>query len=181
MAKTRTVTVKGIHISFTHVILVVVAALLSYIALFLKYPNTWSMILNLLLIGLLVYYLKSENGVIVIILAMLLSILTLPITIISMQVPLLYQIMIFAINAILMILIIFGLKHLTKWGYYLSIAVFAISILSLVATTLTIMSTTGWSGFSVTVLFRQATMIIFYILAVVYLILAHKIFHPKKR
>ena len=156
---------KDVHLKFHYIMFIIISAVISYLALFLKFPNEWSVIVNVVLLVLLICNFKSKEGLLVVISAMILSILTLPITILSLPSSLTVGLMIFVINIVLMVLIIFGLKHLKMWGLYLTLAVFALSIISLVFTSLSYIQGFLPDLFYVSVLLRYLTMVLFYVLS----------------
>ena len=176
MAKTvtknssKTSKLSEIHIEFKYLMIVVLAAMLSYVAYYLKYPSTWAAILNIGLLVLLILDFHDINGVKVIIYAMILSVLSLPITVFLLNMPLLYQLIIFVINMVLMVFIAIGLKHLKRWGFYVAIVVFALSIVSLVAMILPVLGQFTWDQFFITLTLKQLFSGIFYALSIAYLI-----------
>ena len=165
-----------IHIEFKYLVIVILAAMISYVAYYLKYPSTWAAILNLALIVLILVDYKNADGFKVIIYAMILSILSLPVTVFSMAVPLAYQLVIFALNIVLMVFITLGVKQLRKWGFYLALAVFALSILSLVMQLVPLFSQFSQGQFFITTLAKQFFSMVFYGLAIGYLVVNRRYF-----
>jgi hypothetical protein len=165
-----------LHMDFKHMMLIIVAALLSYLALLLRVSNTWSAIINITLLVLLLCFFKSKEGVLIIVSAMVLSVLTLPITVISMSAGLVPKIIIFVINLALLVLIALGLKHLKNWGFYLSIVVFILSIVSLAFITVPYIQAFAWKLEYIAVVLRYLSMIIFYAASIWFLIKHRKYF-----
>jgi hypothetical protein len=167
---------KDLHIGFKYILLIVIAVLLSYITLLLKIQNYWSVIVNIALILLLWYNFRTHEGVLVIVSAMILSALTLPITVFSLSRSQEVQLIVFSVNMILVLLMALGLKHLTKWGLYLSIVVFAVSVVSLSIITYVYLASLSLSLFSVFALLKYLTQIIFYVTSVWFLLKHRKYF-----
>jgi len=162
--------VSNIHIEFKHLMIIIIAAMLSYVAYYLKYPNTWTGLLDLCLLILLILDINDIKGVKVLVYGMVISIIALPITIFSLKVPLLYQLIIFVINIVLLGFIAVGLKSLKKWGYVLALIVFVLSIASLVMAIWPAFSSATWSFNFIVLVLKQLFTVVFYAIGIVYLL-----------
>jgi len=150
--------------------IIIIAAMLSYVAYYLKYPNTWTGLLDLCLLILLILDINDIKGVKVLVYGMVISIIALPITIFSLKVPLLYQLIIFVINIVLLGFIAVGLKSLKKWGYVLALIVFVLSIASLVMAIWPAFSSATWSFNFIVLVLKQLFTVVFYAIGIVYLL-----------
>jgi hypothetical protein len=169
----KSLKISEIHIEFKYIMLVILAAMINYVAYYLKYPNVWGSLVNIVLLGLLIYDFKNIDGLKVIVYSIILSILSLPITVFMLKIPLVYQLIVFLINTILMVVIAVGLKHLRKWGFYISIITFILSIASLVMMVWPSINYFTPNIYYISLLLKQSISTIFYVLAIVY-ILKHR-------
>ena len=166
----KTNPLKEIHIEFKYLMIIIFVAMLSYVLYYFKFPNTWAALINLTLVVLLIMDFKDIKGVKVIVYAMILSVLLLPTTVFMLNMPVIYQLIVFLVNITLMILIAIGLKNLRRWGYYLGIIIFILSVISLVLTTIPALKGFVWNQFFVTITLKQLTSAVFFALAAVYLL-----------
>jgi hypothetical protein len=147
--------------------IVILAAMLSYFAYFIGYPNQWAFILNLALIGLLLYDFGNIDGTKVVIYALIFSVLALPINIFLLKASPYSPLILFGINMVMMLSIAAGLYYLKRWGFYVSIVMFALSIIGLIVMLLPILSGTNFQLFWG---LRQLSSLIFFALSLVYVI-----------
>ena len=123
---------KELKLENKYIYLAFAAGLLYYAAYYLKFPNSYSAIISLFMVSFLAMGFKKTDGLKVIICSLIISLMTLASSAFSTSLPITYQMMVFSINLVILLLMIFGLKSLRKWGYYLSIAIFSVSIINLI-------------------------------------------------
>lgn len=129
--KTNTKSEKtSIKIEPKYIMLVFIAAAITYFSYYLRFPNSWSIFISLVFLVLLLKNFYTRNGIIVLLCAMLLDALVLPIVVNSTAINLEYRIAVFAINLIIFVVVATGLYKMKKWGFYAGIIVFALAALS---------------------------------------------------
>lgn len=129
MTKREKVRSKGMKINFWYLILVVLASVLTYIAQYLKFPNTWTIIFVLAFIVLILKNFNKKKGIDVLVYFLMWNVLTLPLILLFMSFissPLNWVYMI--VNMLVNFLMITGLMINKKWGLWLSVVVFDLSI-----------------------------------------------------
>lgn len=114
-----------------YIILTLIAAAISYLAYYLRFPNSWSVFLMLVFSIILLKNFNSIRGVNVVIYMIIFTALILPLNIFVLNVSIGYKITAFIINLIIINFVANGLKRLRKWGLYLSIIVFALSLINI--------------------------------------------------
>jgi len=122
---------KVIAIKSRFIILTILAAVLSYIAYYLRFPNSFGIILGTIFLVLLLKNFKKINGVEVMIYLFIFNALLLPLAIFTLDIGLGYNIFFFVINLTLIALVVSGLKSLKKWGFYMTLLAIVLSAVSL--------------------------------------------------
>lgn len=179
MTKREKVRSKGMKINFWYLILVVLASVLTYIAQYLKFPNTWTIIFVLAFIVLILKNFNKKKGIDVLVYFLMWNVLTLPLILLFMSFissPLNWVYMI--VNMLVNFLMITGLMINKKWGLWLSVVVFDLSIF-VILSSLFLIPTNYFNPitiYAILALGRTLILLVFMILSVVYLIKARKYF-----
>lgn len=165
-----------IILSRNALIFTVIAAAMSYLAYYLRFPNSWTVLLMLVLSLALLKNFSSLRGVNVIIYSIIVTALLLPLNIFVLNVTLAYKIAAFIINLIIIIFVANGLRQMRKWGFYLTIIVFAFSLINIVMPIFSLLSkfdlTLPYSMTLANLIFSAA----FSVLSLAYLIKSRKYF-----
>lgn len=102
---------------------------LYYLAYYFKFPNSYSAVVSFILLTLLIKNFKKIEGLKVIIYSLFISIVTLAISMMGSS-SIVAGLIILALNLIILLLMIVGLKGFRIWGLYLSIVMFLIGLIS---------------------------------------------------
>ena len=176
-SKTKKEKNEEIKIEFKYVLLTFVAALMGYIADFFRFPNSWTFALTLGFLILLIVNFNKRNGISILIYFMIWNALVLPLFIFSMKVALVSQILFLVINLVAYYLIISGLRRLKKWGFYLTIIVFALSLVNIIFALISSQTTFVFNLPNMLVLAKNIILLVFLITSVAYVIKSKKSFH----
>jgi len=103
---------------------------LYYVAYYFKFPNSYSTVVSFVMLTLLIRNFKKIEGLKVIIYSLIISIMTLAISMIGYQ-SIMASLVMLSLNLAVFLLMIFGLKGLRKWGFYLSIVMFIIGFVAI--------------------------------------------------
>ena len=120
-----------IEIRGKFILLVLLAAIINYAAYYLKFPNSYGVVLGILFLILLFRNFKKLSGIEVIIYLFILNALTLPLTVFTLGANLASRIIMFVFNIALINFVVSGLRSMKKWGFYLTLASLALSIVVL--------------------------------------------------
>ena len=120
-----------IEIKGKFILLVLLAAIINYAAYYLKFPNSYGVVLGILFLILLFRNFKKLSGIEVVIYLFILNALTLPLTVFTLGANLASKIIIFVFNIALINFVVSGLRSMKKWGFYLTLVSSVISIVML--------------------------------------------------
>jgi hypothetical protein len=122
-----------IKLESKYLILTILAGLLYYLAYFLKFPNSYLILISIIVLIALFKNFNVISGIKALICLFIFNAITLPLVIIISQFNLIIQIIMFAVNVSLICLMIYGLKNLKKWAFYLALAVLILSCFNLIS------------------------------------------------
>jgi len=167
---------KEINIEKKYIILTVLAGLLGYISHFLKISNYYNFIISIIFLVVLIKNFKSIKGIGVFICLILLNIFGLPLTIYLSKSSGASKLILFAVNFILVALVLIGLRKLKKWAFYLALFLIAFSSISLILLVLTFINQIIFSAQPALILINNFLSLIVLILFFIYLIKTKKYF-----
>ena len=168
---------KELNIKNKYILFALIAGLISYLAYFLRFPNSYSIIAITAFVILLARNFRKTGGLKVIVCYLLFSAVIVPLFLFLSEISIIYKIAMLIINLGIIGLSAVGLKKMKIWGVYLSIAIFFLSIINLISSLLLINSTYLSSGLPA-ILFIANTILAmaFLILSMAYLIKSAKNF-----
>ena len=108
---------KFVYLSFA-------AGALYYLAYYFKFPNSYSFILSFIFLTLLIKNFKKISGLEIIIYSLIVSLITLAPSINAGPYSFFTRVVLFLLNVLILLLMIFGLKSFKKWAQIFSAAVF---------------------------------------------------------
>lgn len=159
-----------IKIEMKYALLSVLAGLLYYAADYLKYPNSYSLVIMLIFLICLMKSFKKAEGIKPVIYLMVFSAVILPLTLFSASMPLAYHIALLLLNLSLFMLIIYGLRKFRTWGFYLAVLTIAFSLFNLLYSVIAIISQYFTPTLSMAIfILRNAVTCILFALMLVYL------------
>ena len=171
----QTLRKKEIKFEKSKILLVILAAALYYIAYLLKFPNSAWLAITIVFLVLLFKNFSKKDGIEAIMYYIILILLVFPITAFLLDAALAYQIFALVINSAIFIFIILGLKKTSRWGFYLSLLIFAISIASAFSGSYSLIGFAFSLSWAIQLL-RISVSIVFMISAFIYLIKERRYF-----
>jgi len=167
---------KELNIEKKYLILIALVGLLGYVSYFLKISNYYNLIIGIIFLVALIKNFNGIKGISVFICLMLLNIFGLPLTIYLSKSSGASKFIIFAVNFILIVLVIIGIRKLKKWAFYLALFLIAFSSISLISLVLTLIYSITFSVQPALILINNFLSLIILILFFIYLIRSKKYF-----
>jgi hypothetical protein len=121
---------KEVRIESGYIIFSLIAAIAGYLSYYLKFPNSYSLLLMLVFSIALLNNFNSRKGISVLIYSLIVNALLLPLNLFALPISTLLQLVFLLINLLLLAVVLIGLKRLRKWGFYLAALVYIFSLLN---------------------------------------------------
>jgi len=159
-----------VKLEWKYVGLSVLAGLLYYLAYYLKFPNSYSAVVSLVLLFLLLKNFKSLNAVSIIIYSTIISAVILPMTVFLMPLSLTYQLIVLFVNLLLILVVSWGLYKTRRWAIILAIIVNLVSAYTLTYSAVLIFKQVAFNIYLALFLLRNALSLIVVLAVIVYLL-----------
>ena len=153
-----------------YLLISVAAGLLYYLAYFLKIPNSYSLIVSLMLLILLLKNFKTIKGTAIILYSMIISAVLIPMTIWLMPYSIYSRLGIIAFNFLIVFAIGFGLFKLKRWAMVLAIVANLLSAYQLVYSVIPVMATVSFNVYVLLFILRNAASLLMTFAVIVYLL-----------
>lgn len=169
---------KGLMLDFRYILLSVAAGLVYYVAYYFKFPNSFNIIVTLVLLAALIKGFKKVDGVKAIMYMMIYMAVIMPLLILIIPISFYFQIGLIALNWAILLMVITGLKELRIWGFSLAQFVLMFSVVNVLAVfELLITQPPAMNIFSILFISRNVITFAFLVVSFIYLIRSVKHFH----
>lgn len=171
---------KGLKLENKYIYLSFAAGLIYYLASYFKFPNSYGAVVSFILLTLLIMNFKKIDGLKIIICSLIISLITLAPSLNEGTASLFVRVIILLLNLLIIILMIFGLKDLKKWGFYLSIIFIVLGAIAVLINLIFYDATYfGWDLPNVIFNLKMIASLSFSVASLTFLIRFRKVFSSK--